>query len=101
MASPAQIAANQLNSSELGADDSFGSPHGQGDRLERAAMIDPDAVEQHGDEMNGMGENGENAPSEANFDETVSNVEAQESIQVTPDSGALSGLDNGATQPGD
>jgi hypothetical protein len=47
----------------------------------------------------GMGEIGENAPSEANFDETMSIVEAQESIQVTANSGDLPGLDNGAAQP--
>ena len=51
--------------------------------------------------MSGMGEIGENAPNEANFDETMSIVEAQESIQVTANSGALSGLDNGAAQPGE
>jgi hypothetical protein len=48
-----------------------------------------------------MGEIDENAPSEANFDETMSIVEAQESIQVTANSAALSGLDNGAAQPGE
>ena len=80
---------------------STGSGDGQDDRLERADVIDPDGVEKHGDEMSGMGEIGENAPSEANFDETMSIVEAQESIQVTANSGALSGLDNGAAQPGE
>ncbi len=63
--------------SELGADDSFGSGDGRDDRLERADLIDPDGVEQHGDELSGIGENGENAPSEANFDQTMSSVEAQ------------------------
>jgi len=61
MASPAQIAANQLNrpeytgrdahesdGSELGAHHLFGSGDGQGDRLERIQVIDPDGVEQHG-----------------------------------------------------
>jgi hypothetical protein len=38
-------------------------------------------------------------PNEANFDETMSIVEAQESIQVTANSGAVLGLDNGVTQP--
>ncbi len=87
--------------SELGADDSFGPGDGQDDRLERADAIDPDGVEKPGDEMNGTVEIGENAPSEANFAETTSIVESQESIQVTANSGALSGLDKGAAQPGD
>jgi len=43
-------------------------------------------------------EESEDAPSEANFAETMSIAEAQEFIQVTADSGALSRLDNGATQ---
>jgi len=43
-------------------------------------------------------EESRNAPSEANFDETTSTVEAQESIQVTANSSALSRLDNGAIQ---
>jgi len=43
-------------------------------------------------------EESRNAPSEANFDETTSTVEAQESIQVTANSSALSRLDNGADQ---
>ena len=47
-----------------------------------------------------MGEIGENAPNEANFDETMSIVEPQESIQVTANSGALSGLDKGLAEPG-
>jgi len=91
--------AHERAGSELWADDSFGSGDGLDDRFERADVIDPDGVEQHGDLMNGMGAIGENAPSEANFDETMSIVETQESIQVTAISGALSGLDNGAAQP--
>jgi len=76
MASPAQIAANQLNrpedtgreahesdGSEFGARDRFGSGDGQGDRLERADVIERDGVEQHGDESGRMGEIGENPPS--------------------------------------
>jgi len=39
------------------------------------------------------------APNEPNFDETTSIIEAQEAIQVTANSGALAGLDNGAAQP--
>jgi len=62
MASPAQIAPNRINRSEdgrreaherdgskFGAQDSFGSGDGHGDRLERSDVIDPDDVEQHGD----------------------------------------------------
>ncbi len=48
-----------------------------------------------------MGEIGENAPNEANFDETISIVEAQDSIQVTANPGAISGLDKGVAQPGE
>jgi hypothetical protein len=43
-------------------------------------------------------DHGQNADSSL---ETMSIVEPQESIQVTANSGALSGLDNGATQPGE
>jgi hypothetical protein len=64
-------------------------------------VIDPDGVEKDGDESGGMGQIGANAPSEANFAETMSIVEAHESIQVTANSGALAGLDNGAAQPGE
>ncbi len=50
--------------------------------------------------MSGMGEIGENAPSEANFTEITTIAETQDSIQVTADSGALSGLDKRVAQPG-
>ncbi len=93
--------AHERGGSELGANDSVGSGDGLDDRLERTDVIDPDGVERHGDLMTGMGENGENAPSEANFDETIRVVEAQEAIQVTTDSGGVSGLDNGVDQPGE
>jgi len=93
--------AHERDASELGVDYSFGSGDGQDDRLERADVIDPDGAEKHADELSGIGENGENGPSEANFYETMSIVEAQESIQVTPNSGALSGLDKGVAQPGE
>ncbi len=85
--------------SEFGADDSFESGDGQGDRLERADVIDPDGVEQHGDLMSGMGEIGGDAPNEANFDEMMSTIEPQDSIQVTANPGAFSGLDNGVAEP--
>jgi len=48
-----------------------------------------------------MGEIGENAPSEANFGETMSIVEPQVPIQVTANSGALSGFDKGVARPGE
>ncbi len=94
-------AAHAWDASELRVDESFGSGDGFGDRLERTDAIDPDGVEQHGDELSGMGEIDENAPSEANLGETTSIVEAQEPTQVTANSGALSGLDNGADRPGE
>ncbi len=62
-------------------------------------MIDPDGVGPHGDELSGIGEIGENSPNEPNFDETASSVEPQESIQVTANSGAPSGLDKGVVEP--
>jgi hypothetical protein len=65
------------------------------DRLERADVIDPDGVEQHGHFTWVMGEIDENAPSEANFDERTRIVKVQDSVQVTANSGALSGLDKG------
>jgi len=89
MASPAQIAANQLkrpedrereahgsDGSEVGAHDRFGSGDGQGNRLERADVIDLDGAEQNADLMSGTAEIGENAPSKANFDETMSIADA-------------------------
>ncbi len=93
--------AHERDGSELGVDHLLGSGDGQDDRLERADAIDPDGVQRRWDEQSEMGEISVNAPSEANFDETMSIVEAQESIQVTANSGALSGLDNGAAQPGE
>jgi len=93
--------AHEGDGSVFGTHDSFGSGDGLDDRLERADVIDPDGAEQHGDLTSGMGEIGENAPSEANSGETMSIVEAQEHIQVTADSGALAGLDNAVDQPGE
>ncbi len=52
------------------------------------------------DDMIAIAEIDENATKEANFDETKRSTEVQESIQLTPDSAALSALDNGADQPG-
>jgi len=48
--------------------------------LERADAIDPDGVARQGDLMSGMGEIGENAPSEANFNETMNIMEPHEPI---------------------
>jgi len=93
--------AHERDGSELGADDSFGSGDGQDDRVERADVLDPDGAQKHWDEQSEMGEISASAPNEANFDETMSIVEAQESIQVMASSGALSRLDNGAAQPGE
>ncbi len=93
--------AHASEGSELGADDSFGPEGGQDDRLERADMIDAGEAEPRGDLPSGMGEIGENPPNEPNFDESMSVAEAQESNQVTPISGALSGLDNALAQPGE
>ncbi len=93
--------AHERGGSDVGADDSFGSGDGLDDRLERTDLIDPDGAEPLGDEMHETGEIHENAPNEANFDETMSIVEAQEPIQVTANSGALSGLDKGVAQPGE
>ncbi len=90
--------AHEWDASELGADDSFRSGDGLDDRYERADAIDPDGVEQPGDERNGIGEIGQDAPNEANFAETLSSVEIQDSIQVTANPAAFSGLDNGAAQ---
>jgi hypothetical protein len=86
---------------ELAAPDSFESGAGQDDRPERADAIDRDGVEQHRDQTSGMGKIDENATNEANSDESNSSLEVQESIQLTPNSGALLGLDNGAAQPGE
>ncbi len=92
-------AAYETDRSALGDHDSFGPGDGQDDRPERADVIDPEGVERHGDLTSGMGEIGENAPNEAKFDESMSRVEPQESIQVTANLGALSGLDDGAPEP--
>jgi hypothetical protein len=64
----------------------------------RTDAIDPDGVEQHGHLMGGTGEIDENAPNEANCDETMSIVEAQATDQFTANSGDPSGLDNGAAR---
>ncbi len=93
--------AHVSDGSELGADDSFESGDVQDDRLERADVIDPDAVERRWDLMSGMDEIGEDAPNEPNSDESISVAEAQGSNQVTANSGALSGLDNALAEPGE
>jgi hypothetical protein len=93
--------AHEKDGRDLGARGSFGSGDGQDDRLDRSDVIDRDGVEPHGDEITGMGEIGDNAPSEANFDQTMSIVEPQDPIQVTANPGALSGLDNATAQLND
>ncbi len=92
-------AAYEADRSALGDHDSFGPVDGQGDRPERADVIDPDRVVPHEDRISRTGEIGEDAPNEPNFDESMSSVEPQESIQVTANLGALSGLDNGVDEP--
>jgi len=147
MASPAQIAANQLNSrkstgprtSEGQAKSSMNAlKHGNRSRKPALLREESCAFEDRlrkwmaiGDAQNdveeyligmanyrkyqartsggwdgasGVGRNGtqqdrSDAPSEANFDETMSIVEQQESIQVTANSGALPGLDKQVAQP--
>jgi hypothetical protein len=91
--------AHERDGWDLGADRSFGSGDGQEDRLDRSVVIDPDGVGPHGDEINGIGEIGEDAPNEANLDQAISIAELQEAIEVTASSGTLPGLDNAASQP--
>jgi len=55
--------AHESDGSELGAHDSFGSGDGQGDRLERADVIDFDGVERRGAQTDETAEFGENAES--------------------------------------
>ena len=85
----------------LGADDSFESGGGQHDRLVRADVIDSTACSRMGMRSSGWAEFDENAPNKANFDEMASSVEPQAPIQVTANLRHLSGLDNGAAQPGE
>jgi hypothetical protein len=91
--------AYERDGSEVGAHASFGSGDGPADGLERRDVIDPDGMEPHADAISGMGEIGDDATSEANFDETMSILEPQESIEVTANSGALARLDNSVAQP--
>jgi len=53
---------------------------------------------------NGIGRRGqisENSTSEADLEEHINRIEVQYIVEVTADSGALSGLDKVATQPGE
>jgi hypothetical protein len=70
---------------------SFESGAGHYDRLEPLCVIDPDGVDQPGDLLSGMGEIGQNAANEANFDESTSIVEVHDSVQVTANSDGFSG----------
>ena len=72
------------------------------DRAERARVERCTTLieEHHGDEPNEMGEIDDNVPNEANFDESMSIVEPQQSIEVTANCGAQSALDSGAAEPG-
>jgi len=58
-----------------------------------------DAAAQPGDAMSPRGENSENATNEANFDESVSILQTNESVGVTPNSGVDSGLDKPEETP--
>jgi hypothetical protein len=49
----------------------------------RSDMTDRDGAPPHGDKTSGVGETGEDAPNEPNFDETTSSVEPEWPIQVT------------------
>jgi hypothetical protein len=92
--------AHVSNGSELGADDPFGSGADHDDPLDWARVIDPGSVVQHGDQIIGMSEIGENSTNEANFEETMGIAEVQEPIQITASLGALPGLDNAVSQRG-
>jgi hypothetical protein len=91
--------AHERDGWDLGAHSSFGSGDGLDDRHDPSDVIDPDGAGPHGDEISGMGEIGEDAPSEANFDETMRIIEPQEPIQVAANRGAHPGLDNCVAQP--
>ena len=91
--------AHKMVGAGLEGDESFGPGDGQHDRLERARRIGPDRMDPPGDEPSNMGEISEDAPNEANFDESTSIAEARESVQVTANSGALAGLDKAMDQP--
>ncbi len=82
--------AHERGGSELAVHDSVGSGDGLNNRLQLADLIDLDAVEWHGDLMNGTGEIDENAPNEPNFDETMSIVEAQGPTQAKSSNRACS-----------
>jgi len=64
-------------------------------------VSDAGGVEKHEDPIRGLGEITENLTSEADFEEIISIMEAQDPVEVTANSGALSRLDNVATQPGE
>jgi hypothetical protein len=81
--------------SELGAAHAIGSGAGHDELPGPATVIDPDCGDQQGDFLSGTGEIGENATNEANCDESTTIVEVRDSIQVTADSDAFSGLDKG------
>ncbi len=82
-------------------DDSFRWEERPDERLERADVVDTEAVETHVDEVSGLVEIGENATNEANFDEAMPIVESQESVELTANLGVLSALDKVVDQPGD
>jgi len=69
-------------------------PGTEKDRVSAAA-----ALEMYEDVMTGRPEIRENATSEADFDRSISTLEAQALVEITANSGVLSGLDNVAVQP--
>jgi hypothetical protein len=93
--------ARETDGPELGADHAFGPGAGQYDRLEPAAVIDHDGVDQQGDFLSGMGEAGENVANEANCDESMSAIEVHDTFQVIANSDAFSGLDKGGNRAGE
>jgi hypothetical protein len=93
--------ARERDGSELRADHAFGSGAGPYDRLEPAAVIDHDGVDQQGDFLSGMGESGEDVANEANCDESTSVIEVHDTIPVIANSDAFSGLDKGGGRAGE
>ncbi len=87
------------NRSDHRADHSSGMGNGQDGRLEQTSLIDTNGIQVHTDELTDPGEISQNATNEANFDETMSVIEAQEPVHVTANSGELSGLDNTVDPP--
>jgi hypothetical protein len=65
----------------------------------RSDVTDRDGGPPLGNETSGVGQTGENAPNEPDFDEAMSSVEPEGIIQVTANFGVPSGLDNASVSP--